>query len=204
MDLSALNSLMLGAMDPTTLGPSDMREGFLLNYPLAVEAEHKRMLETGMPSQLVDRLAWMSVVLTTAVNGRTEDRADLGSVVSVAFDTETEEWRLTRNDKLFLILKSVPHLHTGAWSLVWAEGRPVASLRAEMDQLTHVRATTGSDFLDEVLNSEYLFALSEGAVMVRHDISVMEDVYAIQYTEDLDSDVPDRYLIVTFPKPESE
>lgn len=204
MDLSALNSLMLGAMDPTTLGPSDMREGFLLNYPLAVEAEHKRMLETSMPSQLVDRLAWMSVVLTTAVNGRTEDSADLGSVVSVTFDTETEEWRLMRNDKLFLILKSVPRLHTGAWSLVWAEGRPVASLRAEMDQLTHVRATTGSDFLDEVLNSEYLFALSEGAVMVRHDISVMEDVYAIQYTEDLDSDVPDRYLIVTFPKPESE
>lgn len=202
MDLSALNSLMLGAMDPTSLGPTDMREGFLLNYPLAVQAEKNRLLEVGMHEQLVDRLAWMGVVMTTAVNGRTEDSADIGTVVSATFDTENEEWRLTRNDKVFLIVKTVADMPQGAWMRVWSDGSPIGALRAEMEQMSHMRLGHG-DFLEELMTAEYLFALSEDALNVFRESSVDEDLYCIQVNEvALDPD-PHRFLLATFPDPET-
>lgn len=199
MDLSALNSLMLGAMDPTSLGPTDMREGFLLNYPLAVQAEKNRLLEVGMHEQLADRLAWMGVVMTTAVNGRPEDSADIGTVVNATFDTETEEWRLTRNDKLFLVVKTAPAMPPqGAWMRVWSDGSPIGALRAEMEQLSHMRLGQG-DFLEELMTAEYLFALSEDALNVFRESSIDEDLYCIQCNEvSLEVD-PNRFLLVTFP-----
>lgn len=191
-------SLLHGALGVETLGPTDLRDGFLDNYPLAVEAQRQYFTGLGMPTHLVDRLAWMSVVLTTGVLGRPDDSADMACIVTATFDTESNEWCLIRDEKVFLKLKTTGQLHAGAWGRVWSEGGNLGSLRAEMDQLNHSRQDRGN-FLEEILTIEYLFAVSEGAFNVFHDISVTDDVYAIQYSAHENNDDPNRYLVVTFP-----